>query len=522
MGWLQQTAETVRDFAAAQSWLGWAQPMLNAAPDWALVGGPPLLAFAAGAAATSALQRMRGDRWDVFVSYKSENVELARRIAERLIASGLKVWFAEYQVLLAERERFQEAIDKGLARSRYGIVLTNELYAMSQHCMHELAGLLDRCGPARLLEVRVPPGAAGTKTVSHSIEYAGDVDAVLGFIGQTAGWTVVAAPRPGGTARKLHEGECLGIPYSIDVSGWFLVDPSFQGGGPCYQHEQHRLIWNVQYGRDRNPNLYDARRGWTSSNFNDRALFDEMCAFARGHLAEPIGAHLFLHDGAAHFAATYRKGRQWKRVYSVMLVEPQTYEAAEFLFTFQFEGPFEHFCLMGDTMEALVGSLTWRAPNASLAAPSRADERLVRVSDDLPAANKLMDEGMTLMKSGRLAEGVEALKRVLDYNILAEMRGQVLFNIGLAQERIGDPDAAMQSYRASVEANPAQFNAYCNLGNILYRRGDVQAALASYLMAAEINATDYITANNIAVCYDTLKDRENADKWQATARALKS
>ena len=48
----------------------------------------------------------------LFVSYKSQDVGVARRIADHLIASGVGVWFAEYQILLVARDRFEEAIGR--------------------------------------------------------------------------------------------------------------------------------------------------------------------------------------------------------------------------------------------------------------------------------------------------------------------------------------------------------------------------------------------------------------------------
>ena len=50
--------------------------------------------------------------WDIFISYKSKDVEIARKIAGRLITSGIRVWFAGYQILLTGREYFQQAIDR--------------------------------------------------------------------------------------------------------------------------------------------------------------------------------------------------------------------------------------------------------------------------------------------------------------------------------------------------------------------------------------------------------------------------
>ena len=38
----------------------------------------------------------------VFLSYKSEDSNLVRQVAEQLIGCGIDVWFNEYRILLGE------------------------------------------------------------------------------------------------------------------------------------------------------------------------------------------------------------------------------------------------------------------------------------------------------------------------------------------------------------------------------------------------------------------------------------
>lgn len=44
--------------------------------------------------------------YDAFITYKSEDADLVRNVADQLIASGIRVWFAEYQVLLQNYDQF--------------------------------------------------------------------------------------------------------------------------------------------------------------------------------------------------------------------------------------------------------------------------------------------------------------------------------------------------------------------------------------------------------------------------------
>lgn len=93
----------------------------------------------------------------VFMSYKSEDSNLVRRVAEQLIACGIDVWFNEYRILVGEYERFQEAIDEGLARATHAVVFTNNRWAEARWCNHEMDGLLKHIADrSRIVEVAIP------------------------------------------------------------------------------------------------------------------------------------------------------------------------------------------------------------------------------------------------------------------------------------------------------------------------------------------------------------------------------
>ena len=76
-------------------------------------------------------------KYNIFVSYRSKNIHIVRPIAEQLMAAGLKVWFAEYEILLSGRQRFKEAINHGINNCSFGICFTNDRYAQSEHCQKE-------------------------------------------------------------------------------------------------------------------------------------------------------------------------------------------------------------------------------------------------------------------------------------------------------------------------------------------------------------------------------------------------
>jgi hypothetical protein len=81
--------------------------------------------------------------WDVFLSHASEDKEaFARPLAISLQERGLKVWFDAFTLTLGDSLR--RSIDRGLAQSRYGIVILSEAFFQKHWPQLELDGLVGR------------------------------------------------------------------------------------------------------------------------------------------------------------------------------------------------------------------------------------------------------------------------------------------------------------------------------------------------------------------------------------------
>ena len=81
--------------------------------------------------------------WDVFVSHASEDKEeFARPLVDALQSNGLKVWFDENTLKIGDSLR--RSIDKGLSRSRYGIVIVSKAFLSKEWPQRELDGLVAR------------------------------------------------------------------------------------------------------------------------------------------------------------------------------------------------------------------------------------------------------------------------------------------------------------------------------------------------------------------------------------------
>src|SRR4051794_35577439 len=83
---------------------------------------------------------MEGETHDCFICHASEGKDaIARPIAEGLIERGYSVWFDEFEVGLGDSLR--ETIERGLATSRFGVVILSERFFEKKWTQEELNGL---------------------------------------------------------------------------------------------------------------------------------------------------------------------------------------------------------------------------------------------------------------------------------------------------------------------------------------------------------------------------------------------
>jgi hypothetical protein len=81
--------------------------------------------------------------WDVFVSHASEDKEkFAKPLVQALQQRGVKVWFDAFTLTVGDSLR--RSIDRGLAQSRFGIVVLSEAFFQKHWPQLELDGLVAR------------------------------------------------------------------------------------------------------------------------------------------------------------------------------------------------------------------------------------------------------------------------------------------------------------------------------------------------------------------------------------------
>lgn len=79
--------------------------------------------------------------YDVFISHASEDKdEVVRPLAAALQAEGLKVWYDEFELRIGDSLR--QKIDKGLAYSRFGLVVLSPSFISKGWTNYELDGIV--------------------------------------------------------------------------------------------------------------------------------------------------------------------------------------------------------------------------------------------------------------------------------------------------------------------------------------------------------------------------------------------
>ncbi len=93
-----------------------------------------------GGAAVTETTKTLARKWDVFISYASEDQEkIAHSLANALKDRGYDVWYAPFSLKLGDSLR--ASIDRGLAESRFGVVILSKHFFAKHWPIQELNGL---------------------------------------------------------------------------------------------------------------------------------------------------------------------------------------------------------------------------------------------------------------------------------------------------------------------------------------------------------------------------------------------
>ena len=105
--------------------------------------------------------------WDVFISHASEDKEeVARPLARILEGRGFKVWLDAFELTVGDKLR--QAIDKGLSRSRWGVVILSPYFFAKAWTQSELEGLIARETAGEKVVLPVWHRLSDRDVISHS------------------------------------------------------------------------------------------------------------------------------------------------------------------------------------------------------------------------------------------------------------------------------------------------------------------------------------------------------------------
>lgn len=83
------------------------------------------------------------ETYDVFISHASDDKEtIVRSLVSELVNQGLKVWYDDFALRIGDSLR--QKIDKGLARSRVGLVVLSPSFIEKGWTNYELDGIVSR------------------------------------------------------------------------------------------------------------------------------------------------------------------------------------------------------------------------------------------------------------------------------------------------------------------------------------------------------------------------------------------
>jgi hypothetical protein len=126
-----------------------SQPNRNVSPAGLVGGGGQPLTLLAGsvAAINHSGDQLIEKAWDVFICHASDDKDaVVRPLVHALQERGLRVWYDEFELRLGDSLRRE--IDKGIARSAFGVIVLSPAFFANGWPNYELdgAGNPRRCG----------------------------------------------------------------------------------------------------------------------------------------------------------------------------------------------------------------------------------------------------------------------------------------------------------------------------------------------------------------------------------------
>ena len=112
--------------------------------------------------------------YDVFISHASEDKdEVVRPLAQALVEKGLKVWYDEFELKIGDSLR--RKIDRGLAKSKFGIVVLSKAFIKKGWTNYELDGIISKANTGEQVLLPIWHGITKQEVLDYSPSIADKV-----------------------------------------------------------------------------------------------------------------------------------------------------------------------------------------------------------------------------------------------------------------------------------------------------------------------------------------------------------
>lgn len=112
--------------------------------------------------------------YDVFISHASEDKdEVVRPLAKALLVKGLRVWYDEFELKIGDSLR--RKIDRGLAKSRFGIVVLSKNFIRKGWTNYELDGIISKANTGEQVLLPIWHGITKQEVLDYSPSLADKV-----------------------------------------------------------------------------------------------------------------------------------------------------------------------------------------------------------------------------------------------------------------------------------------------------------------------------------------------------------
>lgn len=112
--------------------------------------------------------------YDVFISHASEDKdEVVRPLAQALAEQGLKVWYDEFELKIGDSLR--RKIDRGLANSKFGIVVLSKAFIKKGWTNYELDGIISKANTGEQVLLPIWHGITKKEVLDYSPSLADKV-----------------------------------------------------------------------------------------------------------------------------------------------------------------------------------------------------------------------------------------------------------------------------------------------------------------------------------------------------------